>query len=321
MRVLVTGSTGYIGGRLTSRLLEEGHHVRLLVRDPARVAGRPWVDRVEIVCGDLLEPDSIHGLCDDLDVAYYLVHAMYAGKDFARRDRLAAEYFCAAAPNLKHVIYLGGLLPRTGQVSKHLASRSEIGRILAARLPTTELRAGPIIGSGSASFEMIRYLTERLPVMPAPSWVNTRVQPIAVRDVLFYLAAALERGSSGIVEIGSEPLTYRQMIKTYARVRGLRRCIISMVPFVPAHLGAKMIGLITSRGSSPSPTNWLSNAHSRGSGAGRSRPVGAGRRPALQPTSIAIDAEWCVRSARCTWTLRRERSFGPSPASAAIGAG
>jgi len=198
------------------------------------------------VRGDLLDPDSIRGLCDDIEVAYYLVHAMYSGKDFARRDRLAAENFNAVAPNLNHVIYLGGLLPKAEQVSKHLESRAEIGGIIAAALPTTELRAGPIIGSGSASFEMLRYITERLPLMPVPSWVNNQIQPIAVRDVLAYLLAALERGPSGIVEIGSsDRLTYRQMIEIYARVRGLRRYIVSLVPFVPARQGARIIGLIT----------------------------------------------------------------------------
>jgi uncharacterized protein YbjT (DUF2867 family) len=245
-RVLVTGPTGYIGGRLTARLLAEGHSVRVLVRDPARAAGRRWADRVEMVRGDLLDPDSLRGLLDGIEVAYYLVHAMRAGKGFAQRDRLAAQNFCTAASGLEHAIYLGGLLPSTGESSRHLDSRAEIGEILAAHLPTTELRAGPIIGSGSASFEMLRYVTERLPVMLVPSWVNNQIQPIAVRDVLSYLLAALDRGPTGVVDIGSsDRLTYRQMIEIYANVRALRRYIVSMAPFVPPRVGARVFGLVT----------------------------------------------------------------------------
>ena len=156
MRVLVTGPTGYIGGRLTARLLEEGHTVRILVRDPSRVAGRAWADRVEVVHGDLLDPDSIRGLTDEIDVAYYLVHAMHAGKGFARLDRVAAANFTAAAPKLKHVH-----LPRRIAAKDRggLEAPQEPGRDRGASspstCPTTELRAGPIIGSGSASFEML----------------------------------------------------------------------------------------------------------------------------------------------------------------------
>lgn len=245
MRVLVTGGTGYIGGRLVPRLLRKGHSVRVLVRDPSRLAGRPWVNAVEVVAGNLLEPETLTGALDDIDAAYYLVHSMYAGADFAQCDRQAAANFCRAASGLRHVIYLGGLQPERRILSQHLHSRAEIGRILSLHLPTTEFRAGPIIGSGSASFEMLRYLTERLPLIIAPDWVRNEIQPIAIRDVLSYLIAALERGPSEIVEIGGDRLTYKEMMEGYARVRGLRRGIISLPALLPAWIGARFIGLIT----------------------------------------------------------------------------
>ena len=245
MRVLATGGTGYIGGRLVPRLLRRGHSVRVLVRDPDRLAGRPWVDRVELVQGNLLRPETLEGAFDGIDTAFYLVHSMYGGADFAHRDRMAAMNFCRAASGLRHVIYLGGLQPEQKQLSQHLHSRAEIGRILSLHLPTTELRAGPIIGSGSASFEMLRYLTERLPLMIAPSWVRNRIQPIAIRDVLAYLIAAMERGPSEIVEIGADQLTYKQMMQEYARQRGLPRLILSVPAIVPARIGARFISLVT----------------------------------------------------------------------------
>jgi uncharacterized protein YbjT (DUF2867 family) len=261
MRVLVTGATGYIGGRLVPRLLEAGHCVRVLVRDARRIAGRPWADHVEVVVGDLLDPDSLAPALADVDAAYYLVHAMYGGGDFARRDREAADHFVAAAQvsdTLRHVIYLGGLMPGGGDVrasaaSPHLASRAEVGRILRDRLPTTELRAGPIIGSGSASFEMVRYLTERLPVMVAPRWIDNLVQPIGVRAVLAYLLAALEIGPAaeggtdnvlGVIDIGGDRLTFRQMMQGYAQVRGLRRRIVA-VPVLAPGLAARWVGAVT----------------------------------------------------------------------------
>jgi uncharacterized protein YbjT (DUF2867 family) len=246
MHVLVTGATGYIGGRLVPRLLQRGHTVRVLVRDPGRVAGRPWAGQAEVLCGDLLLPETLQGAFGGIDAAYYLVHSMHAGRDYVRRDRLGAEAFCQAASGLRHVIYLGGLLPKqTHNVAQHLLSRAEIGGILAHNLPTTELRAGPIIGSGSASFEMLRYLTERFPVMILPNWLGNQIQPIAVRDVLSYLMAALERGPSGVVEIGSDRLTYKEMMQVYASVRDLRRLMILVPPVLPPRVGARWIGLVT----------------------------------------------------------------------------
>jgi uncharacterized protein YbjT (DUF2867 family) len=244
MKVLVTGATGYIGGRLVPRLLEQGHDVRVMVRDPARVAGRPWASSVEVARGDVEDPESLGDALHGAEAAYYLIHLMGAGGDFAERDRRAAENFVAAGRHLRHVIYLGGLLPDAKRVSKHLRSRAEVGEILRAGLPTTEFRAGPVVGSGSASFEMVRYLTERLPAMIAPRWILNEVQPIAVRDILGYLSLALEREPAGIYNVGASPLTFKGMMQEFARVRGLRRLIVP-VPVLAPRLAALWVGLVT----------------------------------------------------------------------------
>ncbi len=250
MKVLVLGATGYIGGRLVPRLLKLGHTVRIIVRDPVRASSRPWADQVEILQGDLLDAESLVGSFEDIEVAFYLVHSMHAGGDFARQDREAAENFCAVAAGLPHVIYLGGPLPKKRapdqpRGSEHLRSRAEIGRILNHYLPITEFRAGPIIGSGSASFEMVRYLTERLPILFAPRWVRNEVPTIAVRDVLAYLCLAAERKPSGVVEIGTESLSYAQMIQGYAHQRRLRRFIVPVPTWIPRRAGWRGIGYIT----------------------------------------------------------------------------
>jgi uncharacterized protein YbjT (DUF2867 family) len=244
VKVLVTGATGYIGGRLVSRLLAAGHQVRVLVRNPQRIVGRSWADVVEVAVGDLLEPDILTAACAGVDAAYYLVHSMYAGADFAERDRTAARNFVSAARQLQHVIYLGGLLPAGEVTSDHLSSRAEVGEILRAGVPATEFRAGPIIGSGSASFEMVRYLTERLPAMIAPRWILNEVQPIAVRDIMAYLLAALEREPAGVVDVGTTPLTFRQMMLEYGAARGLGRVIVP-VPVLAPKLAALWVGLVT----------------------------------------------------------------------------
>ncbi|MEM9883505.1 MAG: DUF2867 domain-containing protein [Planctomycetota bacterium] len=261
MRVLVTGATGYIGGRLVPRLLAAGHEVRVLVRAFDPVKGRPWEHDVEVVQGDLLRPETLSdAVTADLDAAYYLVHSMYGGEDFAARDRAAANHFvsaCAAAvaerpEALRRVVYLGGLMPK-GEPSRsgHLRSRAEVGRLLAeglaaidGRARLTEFRAGPIIGSGSASFEMVRYLTERLPVMVTPKWVKTKVTPVSVRDVLAYLESALAVEPAGVVEIGSEALSYKAMMRGVAAERGLRRLIIPL-PVLAPKLAARWVGLVT----------------------------------------------------------------------------
>ena len=251
MTILVTGATGYVGGRLVPLLLQRGHKVRVFVRDPARVAARPWASQVEIAVGDMADAGSIREALEGIDVAYYLVHAMSGPGDFAARDRAWAGAFVAAARavgGIDKVIYLGGLLPSQeggGTLSKHLASRAEVGEILREGLPALEFRAGPVIGSGSASFEMVRYLTERLPAMVAPKWIRNAVQPIGVRDVLAYLAGALDRPEeTGVVEIGAPPLSFRDMMLEYAEVRGLRRWIFP-VPILAPGLAARWVGLVT----------------------------------------------------------------------------
>ena len=185
---LVTGATGYVGGRLVPRLLEAGHRVRCLTRDPSKLDLDPWRDQVEVVQGDVLDPASVERALEGCDFAYYLVHSMGHAADFGDADRAGAENFriAADAAGLRRIVYLGGLgRAEDGALSKHLESRHEVGRVLSAgSTPVTELRAAVVIGSGSVSFEMLRYLTEVLPIMTTPKWVRTRCQPIAIRDVL-----------------------------------------------------------------------------------------------------------------------------------------
>ncbi len=244
MRILVTGATGYIGGRLIPRLLAAGHAVRVMVRDASRIAGRPWLPDVEVAVGDVLDRDSLVRALEGADQAFYLIHSMMAA-GFETLDRSGAENFGSAAPStLRKVIYLGGLLPKGEQRSKHLRSRAEVGSTLARSLPVLEFRAGPIIGSGSASFEMVRYLTERLPAMVAPRWIDNQVQPIAIDDVLRYLVAAVDRDETGVVEIGADRLTFRQMMQGYASIRGLRRIIVP-VPVLAPRVAGLWVGLVT----------------------------------------------------------------------------
>lgn len=242
---LVTGATGYVGGRLVPRLLGPGREVRVLVRDPERVAGRTWAGGVQVARADLRTGEGLTEALRGVDTAYYLVHSMSGGGDFAGLDREAARRFGTAAreAGVRLVIYLGGLLPKAA-ASKHLASRAEVGAILASFVPTTELRAGPIVGSGSASFEMVRYLTERLPLMLAPGWIDHEVHPIAIRDVLSYLTLAADLPPLGVVDVGADRLTFRRMLETYAELRGLRR-VIWTVPALMPQLAARWIGALT----------------------------------------------------------------------------
>jgi uncharacterized protein YbjT (DUF2867 family) len=244
MHLLVTGATGYIGGRLIPRLLERGHRVRVLVRDHDRIAGRPWLHQVDVIEGDVLDPATLTAACAGIEAAFYLVHSLGQGADYAALDRRAAGHFAHAARSLRLVVYLGGLLPAGSHASEHLRSRAEVGNILRASLPVTEFRAGPIIGSGSASFEMVRYLTERLPVMVAPRWINNAVQPIAVRDILAYLLEALDHPPLGVVDVGATPLTFREMMLGYAAARGWKRRILP-VPVLAPWLAAQWVGLVT----------------------------------------------------------------------------
>lgn len=250
MRVLVTGATGYIGGRLVSRLLQEGHQVRILARDPSRLEGRPWRGQVEVFQGDTLQPPSLRTAMDGVEAAYYLVHSMMGGSGFHERDLRSAKGFAEEShrSGVKRIIYLGGLGDPHSDLSNHLRSRQETGKVLGSTgVPVTELRAGIVVGAGSISFEMIRYLTERLPVMIGPKWLYTRTQPISIRNVLDYLAAVLriKGDESQIMEIGGpDVLTYEQMLLGYAQVRGLRRFILQ-VPVLTPRLSSYWVHWIT----------------------------------------------------------------------------
>lgn len=245
--ILVTGATGFIGRRLVKLLLASGYRVRCLVRNEAA----PLPIGAERCCGDLLERRSLDAAFADVDTAYYLVHSMGAGRaGFERRDRQAAENFVAAAERagLRRTIYLGGLGETGDQLSEHLASRLEVARILGGgSFRTTFLRAAIIIGAGGASFEMIRALVERLPVMITPRWVETRCQPIAVDDVIRYLAGCLEdeRTAGRTFDIGGpEILSYRSMMEQFARI-GRRPLVIIPVPVLTPKLSSYWVGLIT----------------------------------------------------------------------------
>lgn len=237
--MLVTGATGYVGGRLVPQLLKAGYRVRCLVRDVTRLAGRSWVDEVQAVCGDVLKPETLPAVLEDVYAAYYLVHSMGSHADFYERDIVAARQFgqAARAAGVSRIVYLGGLGNPYSDLSPHLRSRQQTGQALGeAGVPVTEFRAAIVVGPGSISFEMIRYLTERIPVMICPRWVYSRVQPIAIQDVLSYLLAALRVDESigRIIEIGgSDVLTYADMMLGYARVRGLRRMLVPVPVLTP----------------------------------------------------------------------------------------
>lgn len=249
---LVTGATGYIGGRLIKELLEHGYRVRVFARRPERLKDHPWIGQVEVISGEASDPAALKRALEGIDVAYYLLHALMSKDNFEDRERSMAQDFAAQAKQsgVSRIVYLGGMVDQRAQaLSAHLRSREETGEILrASGVPTIELRAGVVIGSGSASFEMLRYLTERLPIMTTPKWVETRIQPIAIRDVLRYLvgAAALPASVSGDYDIGGpDVFTYRQMMLQYAQAAGLRKRIIIPVPVMSPGLSSGWVGLVT----------------------------------------------------------------------------
>lgn len=251
MRILVMGATGYVGGRLVPRLVADGHEVRCLTRRPRKLDGVTWAGQVEVVAGDAMDRASLDAAMGGVEVVYYLVHSINAAGDFGDLDRRAAQHTAdaAAAAGVRRIVYLGGFVPEGDDVSEHLASRAEVGRIfLDGPVDAIVLQAGVIIGSGSASFEMLRYLTERLPVMVTPRWVDSRVQPIAIRDVLTYLLAALDlpEGTDRAFDIaGPDVLTYRELMQRYAKVAGLRRRIIVGVPVLSPRLSSHWINVVT----------------------------------------------------------------------------
>ena len=252
--VLVTGSTGYVGGRLVPQLLSSGHRVRVLGRSLSKLQSHPWAAHpfLEMAQADVLDLGSLKKAAQGCWAAFYLVHSMSPGhKDFAEADRKAAVNMARAAgeAGMERIIYLGGLGEETASLSKHLKSRTEVARILqSGRVPTTFLRAAMILGSGSASFEILRYLAERLPVMITPRWVRNPVQPIAIRNVLNYLQGCLETGETtgGTFDIGGpDVLTYHRLLEIYAEEAGLARRWIIPVPVLTPRLSSFWIHLVT----------------------------------------------------------------------------
>jgi len=248
---LVTGATGYLGGRLVPELLAAGSRVRVLVRDPAKVRDRSWAAEVEVARGDMGDEATLAQALSGVDVAYYLVHSLGTGPGFETTDRSHALCFAKVAREQRvgRIVYLGGLLPRDEDLSPHLRSRAEVGFILlASGVPTAVLQAAVILGSGSASFEMLRHLTERLPVMVTPRWVDSRIQPIAVRDVLRYLvgAADLPAEVNRSFDIGGpDVLTYAEMMHRFAVVAGLPRRRILKTPVLSPSLSSHWVGVVT----------------------------------------------------------------------------
>jgi uncharacterized protein YbjT (DUF2867 family) len=248
LRCLVTGATGYIGGRLVPELLAANYTVRCMARDPGKLADRPWSDDIEVAKADVSDAAALRKALADCDVAYYLIHSLGTGSSFEQRDRDAARAFADAAreADVKRIVYLGGMISgQEGDLSPHLRSRDIL---LDSGVPTAALQAAVIIGSGSASFEMLRYLTERLPAMITPKWVTTRIQPIAVRDVLRYLvgAATLPADVNRRFDIGGpDVLTYADMMRRYAAVAKLPPRLLVSVPVLTPSLSSHWVGLVT----------------------------------------------------------------------------
>jgi uncharacterized protein YbjT (DUF2867 family)/uncharacterized protein YndB with AHSA1/START domain len=252
--IFVTGATGYVGGRLIPRLLEAGYQVRCLVRDPDRLQGFPWLEHVDVAQGDALDPQSLAGAMQGTSIAYYLIHGMRGGKVDAERDLQMAHHFTSAADQvgLKRIIFLGELVDPTARLSPYLRSRHETGYVLRqSRVPVTEFRAGMIIGSGSALFEMVRYLTELQPLLICPRWFFSQAQPIAITDVLSYLITALETPESEwkLIQIGGATrLSYADMLRGYAKERGFTRLLIPIPVYAP-RLSAYWVHMVT-------PVHW-----------------------------------------------------------------
>jgi len=249
-RVLVTGASGYVGGRLVRALLADGLDVRVLVRDARKIQDLPWSSKVEVFQGNAMNLNDVSAALEGVHTAFYLLHSIGVGPDFDAIEEKMAKVFADAAEQsaISQIVYLGGIA-NDKKMSKHLSSRAHTGEVLASgKVPVMELRAGIIIGSGSASFEMLRHLTHRLPIMTTPKWVSNRTHPIAIRDVLWYLthAAELEKPVAGIFDIGgAEVLSYAEMMQKFAKLSGLRKRIIIRVPVLSPRLSSLWIGLVT----------------------------------------------------------------------------
>jgi uncharacterized protein YbjT (DUF2867 family) len=248
--ILVTGANGYIGGCLVPRLLEKGYRVRCLTRNPANLENRSWFSRVETFQGDIIACETIDRALDGVTASYYLVHNMSSGHLYPERDFIAANNFgsAAAKAGVRQIIYLGGLADLDSEISSHMRSRLQTGDTLRkAGVPVTEFRASMIIGPGSISFEMIRFLIEQIPILVGPRWLNNYSQPIAIENVLDYLLAALEVSASQnqIIEIGGkDKITYAEAMLIYAQMRGLKRRVI-LIPGVPLELMALGVQMLT----------------------------------------------------------------------------
>ena len=249
-RSLVTGATGYVGGHLAALLVERGQNVRAMARTPQKLDDAPWRDEVEVVRGDLSDPESLVAAFEGVDVVYYLVHSMGSSKDFVSEEERSAHNVAAAAEKagVRRIVYLSGLHP-TGALSRHLRSRNAVGEILmASTVETVVLQAGIVVGSGSASFEMIRHLTDRLPVMTTPKWVRNKIQPISIDDVLHYLVEAADAPieKSRTFDIGCpDVLEYADAMQVYAEEAGLRRRFIVALPLLTPSIASWWVGLVT----------------------------------------------------------------------------
>ena len=250
MLILVTGATGFIASRLIPQLLKRGHQIRALARDPRRLDGKAWAGAIEIIKGDVMLPSTLPAALRDVHTAYYLIHSMESGHGYTARDLEGARNFAgaAAAAGVHHIVYLGGLADPEQHIAPHMRARVATGTTLRqGPVPVTEFRAGVIAGLGSTSFEMIRRITELFPIIPGPSWLRHKTQPIAASNVVDYLLAALDspKGKGKVFEIGGpEVTTYADLMLRYARVRGLRRGMV-LIPGLPVWLMALGIGLLT----------------------------------------------------------------------------
>lgn len=248
--ILITGSTGYIASRLIPRLLDSGYRVRCLAREPLRLEGRSWFRYVKVIQGDMMTPSTLRAAMDGVHTAYYLVHNMTYGRGYTALELEAARGFVSVAEEagVEHIIYLGGLADPEQHIAPHMRSRIETGRVLReGSVAVTEFRAGVITGSGSISFEMIRFMTELFPLLPGPLWMKNKSQPIAVQNVIDYLIAALTNpnGRGGVFEIGGPDIaTYSELMLGYARISGLKRKML-LLPGIPLWFMAFGVDLMT----------------------------------------------------------------------------